>query len=167
MPSGRLRGRALAPAPAGGGAVLWPPSLLSAPPAPEPAPTQRELHAAALKTWRGDEVVEEAPEAPKAVDEPKVDRAREARLAAKYKRRDDASAAIGRKLLMGWTLLDATCSRPGCAGVPLMKDAAGRRYCVGCETFEGEAAAAAPDSPVLVDKASSSAASCSIAVAAS
>ncbi|KAH8076911.1 hypothetical protein JL720_10209 [Aureococcus anophagefferens] len=85
---------------------------------------------AAVRAWNGDgdddddefhdvsepEVVAKAVVAKAVVAGPEAPPA--PRLAAKYKKRDDASAAIGRKLLQGWTLLDAPCPRDGCVGCP-------------------------------------------------
>ena len=151
-----------------GAAVLRaPPAGASLPPAPPPAPTPKEAHDAAVRAWNGDDdddddefhdvsepevvakAVVAAPEAPPAP-----------RFAAKYKKRDDASAAIGRKLLQGWTLLDAPCPRDGCVGCPLMKDGRdpdARRYCVSCEAYEDDepaepSAPSSPESAVLVEK---------------
>ena len=56
------------------------------------------------------------------------------------KARDAASAAIGQKMLSGWTLLQEACGRKGCVGVPLMRQGADqRRFCVACDTYEDEA----------------------------
>ena len=57
------------------------------------------------------------------------------------KARDAASAAIGQKLLSGWTLLDEACGR--CTvGVPLMRDTNQRKFCVACDAYEDDAVAA-------------------------
>ena len=54
------------------------------------------------------------------------------------KARDAASAAIGQKLLSGWTLLDEACGR--CTvGVPLMRDTNQRKFCVACDAYEDDA----------------------------
>lgn len=42
-------------------------------------------------------------------------------LAARRQQSDRASAAIGQKLLQGWTMLGEECSNEGCYGVPLMR----------------------------------------------
>lgn len=41
-----------------------------------------------------------------------------------------ASAAVGEKLLQGWTMLDESCRN---CGLPLLKDAGGLVVCVGCQ----------------------------------
>ena len=57
------------------------------------------------------------------------------------KARDAASAAIGQKLLSGWTLLDEACGR--CTvGVPLMRDTNQRKFCVACDAYEDDAVVA-------------------------
>merc|ERR1719160_874048 len=61
------------------------------------------------------------------------------------KARDAASAAIGQKLLSGWTLLDEACGR--CTvGVPLMRDTNQRKFCVACDAYEDDAVAASAPS---------------------
>lgn len=60
-------------------------------------------------------------------------RARDQRLT-----RDAASAALGEKLLQGWTMLDAACER---CGLPLLRDDARRVVCVGCQRDSSSAAA--------------------------
>ena len=58
------------------------------------------------------------------------------------KARDAASAAIGQKLLSGWTLLDEACGR--CTvGVPLMRDTNQKKFCVACDAYEDDAVAPA------------------------
>ncbi|TYZ60925.1 hypothetical protein PybrP1_004328 [[Pythium] brassicae (nom. inval.)] len=52
----------------------------------------------------------------------------------KYKKRDDASARLGEKMLQGWTLLGATCPMDGCF-TPFVRNKQGQMYCVSCEQF--------------------------------
>lgn len=51
---------------------------------------------------------------------------------------DAASAALGEKLLQGWTMLDAACER---CGLPLLRDDARRVVCVGCQRDSGSVGA--------------------------
>uniref|UniRef100_K3WG22 Uncharacterized protein n=1 Tax=Globisporangium ultimum (strain ATCC 200006 / CBS 805.95 / DAOM BR144) TaxID=431595 RepID=K3WG22_GLOUD len=52
----------------------------------------------------------------------------------KYKKRDDASARLGEKMLQGWTLLGLTCPNDGCL-TPFVRNKQGQMYCVNCEMF--------------------------------
>lgn len=56
-------------------------------------------------------------------------------FASVRKKRDALSAALGRYMLQGWSLLDTMCPRDGCEpGTPLLKNrTTGTFYCAGCD----------------------------------
>lgn len=56
------------------------------------------------------------------------------------KKRDELSAALGRYMLQGWSLMNTTCPREECeAGTPLLKDrSTGTLFCAGCDTRMSE-----------------------------
>ncbi|TMW56618.1 hypothetical protein Poli38472_006628 [Pythium oligandrum] len=53
---------------------------------------------------------------------------------AKYKKRDDASARLGEKLLQGWTMLGVHCPSDECF-TPLVRNKQGQMFCVSCNRF--------------------------------
>lgn len=59
-------------------------------------------------------------------------------FASVRKRRDNLSAALGRFMLQGWSLLDKTCPREQCEpGTPLLKDRrTGTLCCAGCDVYD-------------------------------
>lgn len=59
---------------------------------------------------------------------------------AAVKKRDGLSAALGRYMLQGWSLLDKTCPREDCSpGTPLLRDrTSGTLYCAACDTRVSE-----------------------------
>lgn len=62
------------------------------------------------------------------------------KFAAAVKKRDGLSAALGRYMLQGWSLLDKTCPREECSpGTPLLKNrTSSTLYCAACDTRMSE-----------------------------
>ncbi|KAF9117107.1 hypothetical protein BGX27_003569 [Mortierella sp. AM989] len=135
----------------GGGATLWPSDIMISQmsnrkhakgshmdtaslyaEAEAPSEAHKQTHESEHEDGKGHESHDEFEGAEGVINRPSDEvKARE----SKREQNEKASRLMGQKMLQGWTMLQESCSNPGCNSVPLMRSREKKDYCVVCEKY--------------------------------